>query len=397
MRSVTARNFVGGFLGGVIGILASWFISPLALPPGVLLGVLIGWYHADIAEIFRKADQQAKTAASGLVGAVDYVVEIFARFAGIPPKIARVLHWISAQAIVGGIVAIITAPARFLRWLAEDPMNRAALVSIASFLLFSFGVPVLMWHILPSPQVGTWLKMGGDKFALVLLSMLAATFGAFISTICLEELEGGSDLGKLRMFYRQWEIVSRYGTLGLFLYQLAMDVRYTTSSLLYIVIAGGWFMGGAALGFIASYPLIAMIGIAQGLWQLANRTGHLLCLGVTLAVTCLSWLLYHERFADPLVMGIVSLATGIISGVVIELVRRVLLLFYTNTRLGRVLANSERSWGLVFDDDGFMGNVMIKFGGLWFRHNRPARILRALCFSTPVLQPVRIIQPPQIR
>ena len=44
------RNFLGGFVGGILGILACAFIHPATLPFGCLLGVVSGFWYREIWE-----------------------------------------------------------------------------------------------------------------------------------------------------------------------------------------------------------------------------------------------------------------------------------------------------------------------------------------------------------
>ncbi len=48
MRSVTSRNYLGGFLGGVFGIFAFAHFGPLSMIVACLVGVIGGWWYEEI-------------------------------------------------------------------------------------------------------------------------------------------------------------------------------------------------------------------------------------------------------------------------------------------------------------------------------------------------------------
>ncbi len=390
-RSVSTRNLIGGFFGGIVGILASWYMDPTALPFGVLLGVIVGWWNEDIVRLLGGAHQQANKIASGFVGATDYVVSAFARFCGLPSAIASVFRRILAKAIVGTIVALTSAPARFTRWLApRHLMDRAYAIKFTMSLVFVVGsTPMAMLFL--EPYVG--IEKSGDRGVIAFLSFIVAVSGSFVYWFLHMPYEDSeSCLYELGRFYREWEVISRYGSFGFLLYTAAMQIRYMIGIIVFCAVIVPWLTITVMVGFLGIYPLIAGIAVVHGFYKIASRFGHWLCLGVTMAVTGISWLVYHESFADPRILWMVALGTGIVSGGATELVRRFVLVFYGSTTIGRRLA-ADSVWKLVMsdeEDDKCYVGVMSKFGGMWFEDNRLARMFRAICFNTPEAQPVRI-------
>jgi len=387
MKSVSSQNLIGGFLGGTAGILVSWFVSPLALPFGVLLGVVVGWWNEEIVQLFGEAHRQAKKTASGFVGTTDFVILTSARLCGLPSAIANVFRWIIVKAIIGSIVALVSTPARFARWLASHPTNRTRAIDITISLIFIFGTPVIMFFL--EPHVG--IEGSENRGVLAILGVLVATGGSTAYRVC-REFGKKAELNELGQFYREWEIISRHGSVGFFLYAIAMQIRYMIGFAVFCIIAVPWFFAFAIVGFLGIYPLIAGIAVVHGFYKIANRSGHWLCLGVTMAVTGISWLVCHKSFPDPRILWITALGTGIISGGVTEFIRRFMLMFYENTATGRRFV-ADSIWELAInneDDKGYFGVVIFKLGGMWFRNNQLARIFRAFCFNTPVAQPVLI-------
>ena len=83
--SISMRNFVGGLLGGMAGILLSYYIDPLAIPFGVLFGVVLGWWHAEIINSVVDTYKQVRAIGGGLVHVSSFLArgqtEMFARAA----------------------------------------------------------------------------------------------------------------------------------------------------------------------------------------------------------------------------------------------------------------------------------------------------------------------------
>lgn len=302
--------------------------------------------------------------------------------------ITGVFRWIVVKAIFGTIVALVSAPTRFARWLKCHPMNRAIVIDITMYFVFIFGLPTALFFL--GPHVG--IEGNSNCMALAFLGIIVAMGGWAVYRLRHNVSKNG-ELGELGQFYRNWEILSRYGSVGFLLYTVAMQVRYTIGFAIFCAVAVPWFFVIAFVGVIGAYPLGITIAIAHGFYKIASRSGHLLCFGITVFVTSISWFTYHESFGDQRILWIVALATGIVSGGVTEFIRRIGLMFYEVTPIGRWFA-THKSFDFIVDcdeDRGYMGVVMFKFGGTWFRHNRLARMFRAICFDTPVVRPVLIV------
>ncbi len=405
-NSTTLRNLIGGFLGGFTGIQASWLINPeiVSLIVGTVLGTIIGWYNKEIINLFKKAHKMAKGKASGLVtNKTDCFVawtrrnlsttpaNLFLRATTIVVKgnhvVVKVFN-LTINALVKTANNTFSAPRRFRQWLAKHPINKATVIEATTTLLFIPGITTLIFFICQDFGVKKENIVGITIFSLIL-----AACGAF-SYLLRSDFNKNYKLSSLSKFYRNWEIISQYGPIGFFFYTLGMLIRYTIGLTIFSIIAIPWFLTIATIGFLGVYPLIFIVFVAHGFYHLASRTDHSFCLGVTLAVTIISWFIYHENFADPRVLWSISLGTGIISGAITEITCRFILPLF-NTKIGHKLTSTDKCHDLIFNTFnegslGYLDLVVFKFGGSWFRQNHPARILRAVCFSTPVAQPVRI-------
>ncbi len=391
MKKVTSRNLIGGFLGGVIGILSSWYVAPAILLLGVSIGVFLGWWNEDIVHLVREAHRQAKKGASGLVGLVDEAIASLTRLCGMSTKAAGVFRWIIAKAIVGSFMAIVSLPAklwkalvRFTKWTVGHQTNQVCVINTIIYLSFILVLPAIAFLIEP------YFGITGGNRGLLTMATAVATLGGSVIYRMQHEAAANTELSELCQFYREWEVISHHGWFVYLLYTIGQQIRYSIGTALFVTIAGPWFLGMAMVGFIGVYPLVAVIAFARGFYDIASRAGHLLCLGVTMAVTGISWLIYHQSFTDPRILWTVALATGIVSGGVTEIIRRVMLPFYKNTAIGRRLVKKEGAYDIAYcgdNDNGYMEVVMFQIGGLWVRQTRLARMFRAICFGFPVARP----------
>ncbi len=374
-KKVSLRNFVGGFLGGMFGILSSWYIDPAMIPVGVFLGVLIGWWNVYIVNLFGEAHRQARKIAASFIGAIDYVIPTFTRFRKLSSKIIGIFRWAITKKVVKIIALAISAPIRFIRWLACHPINRADFINTTMLLIFIFGIPTITFFL--EPHLG--IEESGNRGILVILSLVIAMGGSMIYQMRYEVTKN-DDLNRLRRFYRELEIISHYGSLGFFIYTMTMQIRYIIGFALFFAIAIPWLFVILVAGFLSCYLLFFIISISYGFYKIANLYSHWLCLGVTMTVTSILWFVYNESFSDPRMLWMIAFGAGIISGATTELIHQIMTALFKNTA-----AEKGSVWDLFIKDDGsnyIFDIVICKFGCMWFRQNRVARKFRKLCFRT---------------
>lgn len=379
--TVTARNFLGGFFGGVLGILVSWRVDPLALPLGVLFGVVLGWWHEEIFHLFQNAHHRAKTTAGGLAQAVSESVAFLGQACGLPSVFIRMFQCLTAKVItkvVAMAMCLRTAPGRSYHWQSEHIMNRARAIELAAQAVHMFGWAGLVFLLTHRADMK---DAAGFAFLAVSLSWV----GIFIY-----QMRDESDLGSMRRFYREYEVISRHGSIVFFLYMMGLYLRYAIGLALFLVVALPWTLTIAMAGLLAFYPSALFLGVLRGLYELTIRAGHWLCFGVTLTVTAVSWWFFRESFANEAALSLVALGAGIISGVATEVIHRLLLVFYGETAIGQWLSKDTEEH-IMSDDKGYIGVVGMRGAGFWFRQNKPARIFRGVCFGTPVARSVRIV------
>jgi len=392
MRSVTSRNLAGGFLGGVIGILSSWYVAPAFLPLGVLIGMVLGWWNEDIVHLVHdshdKAKRTAKKTMTDLVSLTDEAVAALARLCGMSNKAAKAVRWIIAKAIVGSIVAVITSPVtlwrtlvHFSKWLKAHELNQVHTINLTIYLTFVLGLPAIAFFI--ELHVG----ITGGNSGLLTITTIIASFGGAMVYRMQHEATKNTDLSELCQYYREWEVISHRGWVGYLFYTIWQHTRYAIGTAVFLTIAVPWFLCLATIGLTGVYPLIGFIAFAQGFYEIATRAGHWLCLGVTMSVTGISWLLYHQNFADPRILWIVALGVGIMSGGLTEVIRRVLLPLYESTNVGQRLKGDD-AYGIALGDErGYVETIIFRVGCMWFRQNRLARMFRFICYGFPFARP----------
>ena len=391
MKSVTFRNLTGGFLGGAMGILSSWYVAPVFLPLGVFIGVVVGWWNEEIVHLLYESHQKARRATRKVTSfansLTDEAVKVLARLCGIPSAVGESVLGLTVQ-VIGGCLLIITmlwkAPTRFRTWITVDQRNQVAVIETTILLLFVLGIPATVGFII-EPHLGF---TGGWVGILSIPSVVVTLGGAGVHNM-QNEVEPNCELKLLGRFYRDWEVISHHGWIGFCFYTIGQYVRYSIGTALFLTIATPWFLCIWMLGFIGVCPLMVATAFAEGFYRVATRAGHWLCLGVTMIVTGISWFFYHESFADSRIMWMVALGTGTVSGGITEIVRRVVLPFYENTHFGRRLAQDSINIMISGkENEGYVDVFMFGIGALWFRQNRAARILRSICFGFSIVRPL---------
>lgn len=384
MKSVTSRNLVGGFLGGVIGILSSSYVAPTFLPLGVLIGVVLGWWNKDIVHLFRESHQKARYVAKkvsiDLVGFTDEIVALLVRLCGLSEKVAKTFRWIIVKAIVGSIVAIITSPlmlrrilVRFSKWLIHHQMNQSFIIDQTIYLLFVLGLSTVAFFV--EPHIGI---VGVGNRGLLTVAIFIATLGGSIVYRLRHNTVSNIELSELCQYYREWEVISHRGWVGYLFYTIWQHTRYTLGTAMFLSIAVPWFLVVIIIGFLSFHSMLLIIFFAQAFYSIAAKAAHWLCLVVTMITTGISWLIYQQNFADPYILWIVALGTGIMSGGLTEVIRRALLSLYESTEIGLRLKDD------TYDNVDDYINFISRIGTMWFRQNRLARIFRFACFDFPI-------------
>lgn len=356
-RSVTSRNLAGGFLGGAVGILISWFVAPVALPFGVLLGVVVGWWAEDVAQAFVHSSRTAARFWRWLVELIvpeeirlshqtfwGYVGAMAARGTS---KMARAFSNAYGHAAIPfrltgrAVRAVWRVPVRFGKW-AAHPANTALLISISAIVVGAVINAVAFSSLWPWPETKT---IGGattgkplqvvpfetsDIIAFTCLATLFLTMFGLMGVVA-ENSEDNS----MRNFYSRWERYSRYSPITYFARELFRFFKSEIVVGIGLVLAiAYWVTLGGALIALVMIPVATLVTFMVALYKIAQRPAHWWCFGVTFVVTATSAIIFYSSFSNEVVLWTVALCTGVVSGMATEGLRR-LGTWWSDTEIGQ--------------------------------------------------------------
>lgn len=401
MKPVTFRNFTGGFLGGLLGILISYFVSPKLLPIGVIIGVIIGWHGKGlpslVSEAWSKGLDACKTMYRRTRKVISLCEEGFLQWLAhgkVVPSLLVTFFLSLARLLINGILTLLSwfwiaikAPVRFVRWFIEHPANRAlavdSIIALALLPVFLTGA----WYYENSIRA---MSANNDDFGFVIA--ISVWFGGAISRIVRQIANCNEDLYDMNKFYRDWETLDKFGTVGLYTLSTVRFFWHGILTAFFGIFTIIWASISLVLGTFLFIPISILVGVLRGTYHVFSFPSHLLCLATTLVVTTCSWFMYQNQFSDPAVVWVVALATGVISGGLTEVLRIVSNLFFSRSKVGNIFSDSHRTWQLLSMESGgyfhWLMEDLVFAPGL---NTRVARILRSVCMGTPIAQPVKVV------
>lgn len=356
-RSITLRNLAGGFLGGSLGILVSWYLDPMALPFGVLLGVVVGWWAEDIVQMFIHSFHAALRLWRVLMERIvsDEIRlphrSFFGRFkmllgpysTKIGSGISRFFGCaaISFRWLAMGVRASARTLMQTVRW-ASHPPSTALLITISAIAVGAAINAVAFMAFWPWPE--TMIIGGGASGKPE--QVVPFTFSHAVAFTCLPTmfltmfglmgaLAENADNNPMRNFYLRWERYSQYSPAAYFLRELFRFFKseVTVAAFAALTVAYWVTLGGALIALV-TIPVATFVAFMIGLYKIAQRSAHWWCFGITLATTGISALIFYNSFGNEAVLWTVALCTGLASGALTEGLRR-LGLWWGNTEMGQ--------------------------------------------------------------
>lgn len=357
------RNLLGGFVGGSLGVLFAGFIHPLASPIGLLVGVLLGYWH-DI-----------------IIGRCIIVYEVFCRininFGGFSHKVSKWYRkasrmtkawyfrrcrnfWHGLRQVSPAMYCVgralkwcVYAPFRGLAWLVAEPIRVASIFSVLLVIVASVVLVAVSFEAVP--DVGN--PGGWDREIIGGILCLVSSLLVCVSRDASKEKQGArySSLGPVR-----------YVAKGFF----PSFVQVLTSACMIVGMISGLFLA------IISFMLVffggaIFFGVLKGLWHVSSKRQHLLCLSVTAVVTITSVIAFRHSLNGSM-LWIISLATGTVSAVTTECTRRLLVVLLS--RFGAEMYAGKDPFDLV--------EIPIKrvFGpiGRWFESGVSDKAIRRI-------------------
>ncbi len=380
-RSITNRNFLGGFLGGVLGILTCALIYPLLLPVSCFVGVVIGYWYQEIFKALIDSWYETILVWKKRKRALDLKVKsckLFFTSKRIFLSGMRKRVWFPISSFfskrrrgLGNFLNVKASP--FINWLRAHPMNRAmmfALVSLIVYILVNFIwlVPSFSW-LWASIETGAPESEGFVAFLslmlfIVLLGSFIGSLGPCLFYECLKD------------YYLDFEVYSNKGILWFMLYQLyrlfLTELVFAFSLILivlYFVSTGAFFL---TFVFV---PVAVVLLFLKALYEIAIRRGHFLCLGVTLITTSIfAWQTY-PYFNNRAILLTIALATGCFSGALTEVIRRAIACLFNYGKLLEVVKPDVDS-GLNVLLAPFCRGVFIRFPSWFLWKKIPSLIVR---------------------
>ncbi len=332
-RSITKKNVTGGFLGGILGILSFGYIHPAVLPLGCVFGVLIGWWYQEILqsalEGWHKGVIKTHEAWNRTVL---FLTTPTRKLKGININLEpslKVLHF-----LVFLVVWVFRSPITFYHWLGKHQMNQVYTIRV--FVVATTLGLTALWMIplgFKLNQMFGGVDQNSPMGALVILAFILGLV-AVISPFARSE--------SLRDFYSSWSAYSRQGTILFFLKEVATSIFLQVAMIVVFSGMGFWFIaiGGAFVAIVIA-PLSFAIGMVKGIYKVAMKPGHWLCLITTLVVTLISAWQLHSYFADARILWAVALMAGVVSALATEGLRQLIALFYKHNEFIRRVALTE--------------------------------------------------------
>jgi multisubunit Na+/H+ antiporter MnhC subunit len=330
----------------------------MALPFGVLFGVVVGFWAIEIAELFVTSFISAKLWWYALLMRIVPEEiwlphrEFFERFKMLlgvcSTKIGNGVSRSFGYAVMPfrwlatGIRASARVPMQAVRW-ASHPSSTALLITISTVVVgaainaFAFAA---LW---PWPEMKTigGAMSGGKPEQLVPFTFSDIAIHTFFATMLttgfgiMGVLAKDDRGGGMRDFYARWERYSQYSPITYFARELTDFFKSEVLMTIFAALAiAYWVTLGGALIALVMIPVATFVTFMVGLYNIAQRSAHWWCFGVTLVTTGVSALVFYNSFGNEAVLWTVALCTGLASGVATEGLR-CLGLWWSNTEMGQ--------------------------------------------------------------
>lgn len=322
-RTKDDRNFAGGVIGGVLGILVCGYIHPMLTWLGALGGFFAGYYYEELERLvveyskytirrtrarwrlYTRMPRYARKALASRLGRIDHY--------GLPP-------------LIGWATYIAFLPVRFSRrmyhWFADRETRVTAVRTAATVTFFaSLGALVYInWGYFkpmilpptPEPNSSEELAVVGKLLGSVMsIAMLAIT-----PIFSWSEPPTSS---QKQLWISDYKFSAKYGRMALFAKNLGRLVATAALTVSY-----AWLLGFGGFSYLAItgslyvvfglVPLLAFAGIVRGIAQLATRRQHWLGAGVTTIITIASAWVFNPYFESTIVIWLTAFGTGALAG-----------------------------------------------------------------------------------
>lgn len=353
-RSINKKNLLGGFLGGVCGILAFGYVHPALLPIGVLAGVVTGWWYeaiwnmvvkniSDSLEFSRNSIRRCHIFIGACAQGSLWV--LWRKRNKEDDSLSIFYNWFLVPTLW-----LVTRSIACWRWLNRHPMNRAyalqallissqviSIVAVSVFLVYA-SIPEMISGV--RDGYGGWtparLPSWIDYVAMTVMFCLIPV-GVAVGYHCQEFSDRTT-----KDFYQDFDRYVSNGPVKYFFHHLVKSVAAQVRAYVIVLLSIIYFSGAGILFFaILVVPFAIFIWTIKGINEIIMRKGHWLCLGTTMAVTTSAAYFFHPYFGNASILWMAALAAGMISGGVTEGMRRVIAWSFENTDVGRQYSNAK--------------------------------------------------------
>lgn len=327
-RTVTQRNVLGAFVGGMLGILAfGYFSNAFLLVLGVFVGIIGGWWYQEIAQATVNGYNSGVAAASkGWTTVTTYTLTPARRLKEMRFDPGPVLKFF------GALLFPLVWLTRRVGWAKEHPFNRAVLLRVLAVLVFL--VINAYWFI---PYAGGALKKPEPNAWDVLGTIIGIPMAMLMSCMSVFGMDDGK-CERMRQFYKDWARYANRGPALFFANELFKLFTMMIGTAVMLVAMLFWLLGVGSLCLAIIGIVSAVIGFVKGVYQASVRAGHWLCFGITLTTTAITAYNSSDYFGDIRILWAVALSTGVVSALITEGVRGVIAWGFKRYRSARAVA-----------------------------------------------------------
>lgn len=276
-RSVTSRNFWGGFWGGVFGILATAKFGAVALLAGCFLGVMLGFYYQELWNIIKVSWSTTVSGFAPITALRELRLNLFKWWGALHPYdralwIRHAAVWTAVVLYIGMITGVIYVLANRI----NDEIGICPILCFSSLFLIIGGVMIREADI-PS------------------------------------ELEAKKSTRDLCYYFKIQELYS-HGSFSFFARETAIAfaaILGVPALLAAIVSVFGLVLVGAAIYLSGLFAYLVM----RGIYHLATQPDHWTCMTVTVTITGIVAAMAHA-YLHGVALGLIALTAGLLSGFV---------------------------------------------------------------------------------
>lgn len=376
-RSVTSRNFLGGFLGGFLGICA-FHLFNLLLPVGCLVGCVIGWWHEEMLAAFPRNYMKARLA--------------FARFyreaVASPSQIFKeYLHHLRAALKIdtGGVLAkfafgFVAAWVATIRWgykacagvkkavlwPFQDRRNVITIGNVIAVIIFLTIIVYAFLYVSLPIAYGYVDDPRQDFLAVLVLQgfawIIALATPVTLGIACGVDGHRKEEKEPVTHHIRDYSWYTRHGLLAYMARKLSLIAAYFLLVLLWEVLEVAYLLlGVVSVLFLMTVTIVAAMFAVCGLWRFAAARSHWPCFIATLTVTLVTALSFGTKL-EGTYLWTAALLTGFAAGAASELAHRSLASFLV--RRPRLI-----KWARKKIDDPIDDLIV----PLWKSYHRPLR------------------------